>query len=478
MSAADCRVRILTLLAQQRPEAIKGMTESQWVDFKSAGQAGPYDLKLESKKFELAKDVAAFANAGGGLIVCGFKATRRPTDLHETVVKQTPFAKRLVNTDTYKSVIAEYVRPSVSVHFTWYADPVDQELGYLVMEVEALAESDRWALVTKTLNEDGKLAKGGVAIPKRHGDDTQYLPPDEVYQLVNSGLRNGPGMDLDLTVESGTAVDVAIADTVTETLVERRRRVLLSSLPQSAQRPRRQREGRALFDSEQRAVEEVLRLQEIAKTTLPYTLSRDLRSVQEYREEVDAYLERSRPGVLWALTNAVALQRDPLALRLTNRSDAMLRQVEVIATLDPGYEVIVQVPDAAPDLSSLPWPEPPVPFGKKTLAARMGIPADFPSLGLMTARRGPSIARLPQWKRSKDSLVISFPPVDLRAHADVGLARIVLYGQPSTDGAAILRWTATCTNLDGRREKTMPIPVERLGVTLPPDAEVPELAIE
>jgi len=39
------------------------------VDFKSVGQEGLYDLSQESKKYELAKDVAAFANAGGGLIL-------------------------------------------------------------------------------------------------------------------------------------------------------------------------------------------------------------------------------------------------------------------------------------------------------------------------------------------------------------------------------------------------------------------------
>ncbi|WP_416960784.1 helix-turn-helix domain-containing protein [Streptomyces sp. Agncl-13] len=105
MNTADSRVRIVTLLAQQRPEAVKGMTESEWVDFKSVGQAGPYDLSQDSKKYELAKDVAAFANADGGLLVCGFKATRRPTDLHETVVKLTPFEKRLVNTDSSRWIL-------------------------------------------------------------------------------------------------------------------------------------------------------------------------------------------------------------------------------------------------------------------------------------------------------------------------------------------------------------------------------------
>lgn len=477
MTVVDSRVRIVTLLARQQPEAVVGMPESEWVDFKGVGPKGPYDLSLESKKYELAKDVAAFANAAGGLLVCGFKATRRPTDLHEAVVELAPFAKRLVNTERYKAVIADLVRPSIGVEFSWYDDPGDPDLGYLVIEVQALPENARWALVTKTLNENGKLVTGGVAIPKRHGDDTRYLPPDTVYQLVNSGLRGGPAMELGLAVAGGSAVNVAVADSVVETLVERRRRALLSSLPQAEQRPRRQREGLALSDKQQQSLDELLRLREIAASSLSHTLSRELRTSQQYREEVDAYLEKCRAGMAPMLEQVTALRRDPLVLRLENRSDAMLRQVQLIATLDPGYRAIVRIPDVLPDLSEFPWPEPPAPFGSKTLAARMGVSAGIPSIGLPAARRGSSVSRLPKYTSSEDSLVITYPPVDLRAHANVLLPPVVLYGSPSADGATALRWTATCTNLDGRHEETFRMPVEQLGVTLPPDAEHPELAV-
>jgi len=149
----------------------------------------------------------------------------------------------------------------------------------------------------------------------------------------------------------------------------------------------------------------------------------------------------------------------------------------VIATLDPGYRAVVQIPDVLPDLGDLPWPEPPVPFGKKSLAARMGVPTGVASFGLPGARRGPSAPRLPEYRWSEDGLVIKFPPVDLRAHATVGLAPIVLYGRPSADGGASLHWTATCTNLDGRHEDAARMPVEQLGVTFPPDAEHPELTV-
>ncbi|GAA3495887.1 hypothetical protein GCM10019016_029880 [Streptomyces prasinosporus] len=67
--AADSPAHLISLLTRQQPQEILGTPESEWVDFKSVGPEGPYDLSAEKGKFELAKDVAAFANAGGGPIV-------------------------------------------------------------------------------------------------------------------------------------------------------------------------------------------------------------------------------------------------------------------------------------------------------------------------------------------------------------------------------------------------------------------------
>ncbi|WP_344016473.1 hypothetical protein, partial [Streptomyces thermospinosisporus] len=146
----------------------------------------------EKGKFELAKDVAAFANAGGGLIVCGLKAKQRPTELYEVAEKLTPFAKSLVNSTSYKDVITEYVRPLLKVNYLWFdhaADDPDASGHYLVIEVAALPESDRWALVTRGLTEDGRFVKGSWTVPIRNGDTTAYLSPDEAYRLLSDGLR-------------------------------------------------------------------------------------------------------------------------------------------------------------------------------------------------------------------------------------------------------------------------------------------------
>lgn len=454
-----------------------GLPESQWVDFKSTGPEGPYDLRLDSKKFELAKDVAAFANASGGLLVCGFKATRRSGDLHESVVKVTPFNKRLINTERYRSVIAEYVRPLIDVDFHWYDHSAGTDLGYLLIEVQALPVSSRWAVVTKTLSDEERLVKGGIAVPRRHGDQTEYLSPDEVHQLLNNGLRGEPGLEMDLAVAEGSAVAVQVADTVIDALVEKRRHELLACLPPEQHGGQRRGGNGDLLDSQRRAAEEIARLGVIGGASLQEMLMRDLRSPQQYRDEVDAYLVRCRHGVLPVLEQAVALGNAPLSLQVVNNSDAMLHQVEVNLTLESGFHVIVDAPADTPDPARLPWPEPPVRYGDKTAVPKSLFPArQLPSVGGYTAARPVSPASLPAWVHLDDgSLVITFPPVDMRARATVRLPPVTLY-RPGSSGETVAGcWTATCTNLSGRAEKTLGIPVEKLRVTIQADAEAAPL---
>jgi hypothetical protein len=159
--------------------------------------------------------VAAFSNAGGGLLVCGIKAKKKPTELYEVAEKATPFSKKLVDSTKYKDVITEYVRPLLKVKFFWYDHPEsDPETSghYFVIEVPALPEADRWAMVTRGITDNGQFIKNSWTIPIRNGDTTAFLPQDEVYRLVNDGLRARRGVDA--AVPAPTADRVGARETL------------------------------------------------------------------------------------------------------------------------------------------------------------------------------------------------------------------------------------------------------------------------
>ena len=483
LMTADSSVQLISFLAGKHPEAILGTPESAWVDFKGVSPEGPYNLGTEKGKFELAKDVAAFANAGGGLIVCGFKATRRPAELHEVAVKSTPFARKLVNVTAYKDVITEYVRPLVKVNYYWHDHPDDDPAAtgsYFVIEVAALPEADRWALVTRGLNEDGKLIKGSWAVPIRNGDTTTYLSPDDAYRLLNDGLRGERQIDVDLAVADGAVWDLRIPESQFEQLLEVRRRGLLSALPQARSSapgptvPSGLGEQPALDKARESAARLQFALAEFVESAgTGSVLFKDTRSPEQYVAEVDAYIEACREQVPSALFAAEARRCRPLRLQLENDSAVMLRQVEVIARLSPAHtaKLTTASDDLLEDHAGTAWPTAPVPYGKKTYLSSLSSTAVPPMaprlsgmLGVMHMHR--QVPKRPEIRASAEALIIRFPAVDVRPYSGVSLDPITVYGRSLTGDSAVVRWTATCTNLDGRTEGDLSVSVQHADVPL------------
>ncbi|GAA4083109.1 AlbA family DNA-binding domain-containing protein [Nonomuraea soli] len=198
------RSDLITALATGRARDLIGLAENGWLDFKSA----PYALASGRNKFELCKDVAALANAQGGLLVLGVEAEKEATQAIEIATKLRPFPKNRANLDAYTDTLNDNLWPRVTVEFRWFEAPDDisgPDHFFLVIDVEPVPEADRYVIARRVLSEDDKLVDG-FAVPQRAGDRTTSLPSLEVYRLMNDGLRSrillpvpplerGPGTD-------------------------------------------------------------------------------------------------------------------------------------------------------------------------------------------------------------------------------------------------------------------------------------------
>ncbi|MGW6009220.1 AlbA family DNA-binding domain-containing protein [Streptomyces sp. NPDC055210] len=186
--ASLSRSALIESLTAGRPDDLLGEAETSWLDFKRS----PYNLASEKGKFELCKDVAAFANAHGGLLVLGVTAEKKSNQALEVATSFHPFPQERADVVQYVDVLNEYLRPRIEISHHWYRDPgrstAGTDLYYLVLEVEPLPELSRYVLVRKLINDKDKLAEG-LAISVRHGDRTVYMPSEDVYQLINEGLR-------------------------------------------------------------------------------------------------------------------------------------------------------------------------------------------------------------------------------------------------------------------------------------------------
>ncbi|WP_030277667.1 helix-turn-helix domain-containing protein [Streptomyces sp. NRRL B-24484] len=183
------RTDVVSALVEGDPDRLLGTAENAWLDFKTT----PYALHTEKGKFELAKDVAAFANAQGGIIVCGVQTVPLEAEAKDVATKLTHFPRTLVKLQAYRDVVGDLVHPPVALSFNWYSAPGSEETGYLVIEVEALPEQARYALVRKMISDNDRMTEGWC-VPVRHDDQTIFVNAHQIYYLINTTLqaRSGP----------------------------------------------------------------------------------------------------------------------------------------------------------------------------------------------------------------------------------------------------------------------------------------------
>ncbi|MFD0369716.1 RNA-binding domain-containing protein [Streptomyces sp. NPDC127114] len=170
----------LAALDAQEPGSLLGIRETQWLDAKAA----PYQLADPKAVEELSKDVAAFANGGGGVIVVGI-STRLEHDeeVLDRVVGLDPAA---VNVDQIRKLIRQRISPAPrGVRVGWSGAG-----GERVLFIDVPAQTDHALFaVPAPVGKPGAPRQDTVAVPMRDGDSTHWLPRAELVQLLSAGVR-------------------------------------------------------------------------------------------------------------------------------------------------------------------------------------------------------------------------------------------------------------------------------------------------
>lgn len=180
---------LIDALARSEFDRLLGTPESQWLDFKLA----PYQLESPRGKWELGKDVAAFANKRGGYIVIGIETQRHENSVEETAVDVRPTAKALVDPNRYRSVIDTWVYPQVrNLQLKWFPPNPSEENGLFVIEVPPQEEDDKFFILRKMVDDAG-TESGAIGIPIRDGDRVVWLPAERIHHLIKMGTHPTPG---------------------------------------------------------------------------------------------------------------------------------------------------------------------------------------------------------------------------------------------------------------------------------------------
>lgn len=187
----------LAALDAHEPVSLLELRETQWLDAK----ARPYQLDSPRAVEELAKDVTAFANGGGGVIVIGI-ATRPEHDeeVLDHIVGVEPSA---VNLDQVRKLIRAQITPSLrGVRVGWSGE--DERVVFIHVPAQAV---DTLFVVPAPVGKAGSVRPDTVAVPVRDGDSTHWLLRTEIQQLLSAGVR-----------ASGMPTAQALAELVRETV--------------------------------------------------------------------------------------------------------------------------------------------------------------------------------------------------------------------------------------------------------------------
>ncbi len=182
---------VLKVLASGSWAKLEGVAEDGRIDFKSE----PYKLDAEHGKYELAKDVAAFASGHErAVIVLGVQTEKPPDSPFEIAKRARGMPRQLINEKQYRDVIRSHVYPTVQgLKVTMYAAADDEEKCLLAILIPEQREQDRPFLVYAPLASDGSKVQGWlVGLPVRALDETEQMRESELHELISRG-RNVAG---------------------------------------------------------------------------------------------------------------------------------------------------------------------------------------------------------------------------------------------------------------------------------------------
>jgi Putative DNA-binding domain len=173
------RETTLDLLRAGKVDLLLGQAENNWIEAKGA----PY-ADNDVGKLELAKDVAAFANAAGGLLVLGVATAKRGDRDVLTRVQPIPFA--MARPSSLRRIIDHRVHPPVQglevIHVP-YGGKAD---GVVVVSVPPQPEEMQPFLVRGAVT-GGRLSGSFVSVVTRRGEDTLATDVASIHALLAAG---------------------------------------------------------------------------------------------------------------------------------------------------------------------------------------------------------------------------------------------------------------------------------------------------
>lgn len=190
---------IIDLLARNEPNRLIGAAETEQVDFKLTA----YLLSEDHQKWELAKDVAAFANKYGGVVVIGVESERQRNEIADIATAVRPIRKALVDLKQHRGVIDSWIYPRLQgVDLRWYPPYAVEQLGVLIIDIPPQEEANK-PFIVRDMRDPQAEFKGAIGIPRRDGERVVWDTAQDLHRkitrqpIVTMAAGSGAGSALD-----------------------------------------------------------------------------------------------------------------------------------------------------------------------------------------------------------------------------------------------------------------------------------------
>ncbi len=182
----DPHSQIEAILASGEFHQLIGLKED--LVFEAKGPIS-YNLDEAVGRFELAKDVTAFANSSGGHILVGLEHEPLPEEYTDQVKSLQLVRESEFNASQIVGVLKEYTHPKIdrTVQVTWVTSKANAELGLGVIYIPLQPETNKPFLISKVVQEGQAQNEIIIGIARRIGGHSLPLKAAEIYESIKRG---------------------------------------------------------------------------------------------------------------------------------------------------------------------------------------------------------------------------------------------------------------------------------------------------
>jgi predicted HTH transcriptional regulator len=175
---------IKAIIDERRFNDLIGLNENAWLEAKSS----PYNLETPDARYELAKDVAAFANGTGGFIIVGLQTQLDQEAQTEAITAFNPCAQANFQIHRYESVLEEFIHPAIQgLNVSWAATNPDGTEGLGIIEVPAQNPGRQYFLIANVVESGTRIKQIVVGIVRRNESSNEPFTADQLYRYTQDG---------------------------------------------------------------------------------------------------------------------------------------------------------------------------------------------------------------------------------------------------------------------------------------------------